>query len=122
MGRLSREKQAAAKLWQAFRETRPGRTKRIKIEWPKALMVMGTVRLIAYDTTHGGKYAPYEHEFAPGSRPLLCAGVKTGQLFLIGHHFRVTARGVVDIDGSGRPRKYTPQLQVVRRRKLDGRR
>lgn len=86
-------------------------------------MIMGTVRLIAYDTTHGGKYAPYEHEFAPGSRPLLCAGRQSGQLFLIGdNNFRASLRGIVDTDRQGRPRKYKPQLQVVRRRKLDGRR
>lgn len=121
MGGVKRETRAARELWEDFREARPGRTRRIPIQWPKALMVMGTVRLIAYDTTHAGKYAPYEHEFAPGSRPLLCAGKKRGQLFLIGHNFKVTRRGIVDVDGAGRPKAYSPRLKVVRR-KLDGRR
>jgi len=115
MGRLKHEKRAAGELYQEFREARPGRTRRVPIEWPKALMVMGTVRLIAYDTTHGGKFTPYEHEFAPGSRPLLCAGKKRGQLFLIGSNFKVTAHGIVDIHGDGRPKRYTPRLKVVRR-------
>jgi hypothetical protein len=79
-------------------------------------MVMGTVRLIAYDTTHGGKFTPYQHEFAPGSEPLLCAGKKRGQLFLIGRNFRVTRRGIVDVDSQGRPKKYKPKLEVLRRR------
>lgn len=115
MGRVKKETRAARELWEDFRETRPGRSRRIPIEWPKALMVMGTVRLIAYDTTHGGKFAPYEHEFAPGSRPLLCAGKKRGQLFLIGSNFRVTRRGIVDVDSAGRPKRYAPRLKVRRR-------
>jgi hypothetical protein len=119
MGRLKREKQAAGELYREFREAPVTRSRRVAIEWPKALMVMGRVRLIAYDTTHGGKYAPYEHEFAPGSLPLLCAGRKSGQLFLLGlkgDEFRVTRRGIVDLDRDGRPRKYSPKLKVVRRR------
>ncbi len=115
MGRVRREKKAAEQLWEDFRETRPSRTRRMSIEWPKALMVMGTVRLIAYDTTHGGRFAPYEHEFAPGSRPLLCAGRKRGQLFLIGDNFKVTRRGIVDVHRDGRAKKYTPRLKVTRR-------
>jgi hypothetical protein len=116
--RIQREKKAAAKLWRDFREAPVRRIKRVGIEWPKALMIMGEVRLIAYDTTHGRKFVPYEHEFAPGSRPLLCAGKHKGQLFLIGvpPNFKVSGRGIVDIDRNGRPRKYRPRLEVVRRR------
>lgn len=105
MGRLRRERRAAEELWEEFRETRPGRSQRIPIRWPKALMVMGTVRYIAYDTTHGNRYAPYKHTFARGSRPLLCAGKERGQLFLIGRNFKVTRRGIVDVDDRGAPRK-----------------
>lgn len=116
MGRLKSEKRAAAQLWKEFRESPVGRSQRIPIQWPKVLMVMGSVRLIAYDTTHNGKFAPYEHEFAPGSRPLLCAGKKRGQLFLIGQDFKVNGHGIVDVDRHGRPKKYTPKLEVRRRR------
>ena len=77
-------------------------------------MVMGQVQLIAYVTTHGGKVQPYEHEFAPGSQPLLCAGKKRGQLFLIGDRFKVDAHGIVDIDRDGRRRRHTPRLKVIR--------
>lgn len=117
MGRIDRETRAARQLWEQFREAPARSWKSLKIEWPKVLMVMGRVRLIAYDTTHGGRFTPYEHEFAPGSRPLLCAGKKRGQLFLIGHNFKVTGRGIVDVDSAGRPRQYTPRLKVVKRRK-----
>lgn len=80
-------------------------------------MVMGTAELIAYTTTHGRKVTAYAHEFAPGSRPLLCAGKKRGQLFLIGDRFKVDAHGIVDIDHAGRRRQYAPRLEVVRRRR-----
>jgi len=105
VGRLRREKRAAEELWEEFRESRPGRSQRIPIQWPKALMVMGTVRAITYDTTHDNQYVPYKHVFARGSRPLLCAGKKRGQLFLIGSNFKVTRRGIVDVDDRGVPRK-----------------
>lgn len=115
MNRTRREAKAAKRLWEDFRESKPTRARSVSIEWPKALMVMGTVRLIAYDTTHAGKPVPYEHEFAPGSRPLLCAGKKRGQLFLIGSNFKVTAHGIVDIDRDGRRKRYVPRLTVKRR-------
>jgi hypothetical protein len=105
MGRLKTEQKAAGELWEEFRETPRGRSRRIPIQWPKVLMVMGTVRRIDYDTTHEGRFAPYKHTFAAGSRPLLCAGKKRGQLFLIGHNFKITRRGIVDVDREGRPRK-----------------
>lgn len=114
--RRRREARAAKQLWREFREQPVGRNRRINIEWPKALMVMGSVQLIAYVTTHGGKVTPYEHEFAPGSLPLLCAGKKTGQLFLIGRGFKVDAHGIVDIDQDGRRKRYRPRLKVVARR------
>lgn len=117
MGRLTREKRAAKQLWREFRETAPGRSRRVPIEWPKALMVMGRAQLIAYETTHGRKVQFYEHEFAPGSRPLLCAGKKPGQLFLIGRNFKVNAHGIVDTDTQGRRRNYKPRLTVVARKR-----
>lgn len=65
-------------------------------------MVMGPCDAIEYSTTHGGKAKLYRHDFAPGSKPLLCAGSDKGQLFLIGGRFKVTSRGIVDIDTRGR--------------------
>jgi hypothetical protein len=116
MGRLTRERRAAGQLWRQFRETRPGRSNVVEVEWPKALMVMGVVQLIAYVTTHGTKAVPYEHEFAPGSQPLLCAGKKRGQLYLIGRNFKVTAHGIVDVTSDGVRRRHKRRLKVVRRR------
>jgi hypothetical protein len=117
LGRVRGELRAAKQLWREFREEPVGRSRRIPMRWPKVLMVMGTVELIAYVTTHGGKVTRYIHEFAPGSRPLICAGKRRGQLFLIGDRFKVTAHGIVDLDGEGRRVRHTPRLQLVMRRK-----
>lgn len=105
MGRVKAEARAAKELWRDFRETAPGRSRRVQVQWPKALMVMGIAQAIAYVTTHRGKVQPYLHKFARGSKPLLCAGKKRGQLFLIGDGFKVDAHGIVDIDRAGRRRK-----------------
>ena len=112
--RAAREKRAAAELWHEFREQPLDRTRRVKVEWPKVLMVMGVAELIAYRTTHRGKVTPYLHEFAPGSEPLLCAGKKRGQLYLIGDTFKVNAHGIVDLDRDGRRRHHTPRYKLVR--------
>ena len=91
------------------------------MEWPKALMVMGEAELIAYTTTHAGKKVPYAHQFAPGSKPLLCAGKQKGLLFLIfpvkHSGFKVDAHGIVDIDRNGRRKPHKPTLEVVRKRR-----
>lgn len=113
-GRLKREKRAARQLWQEFREEPVGRSRRVQVQWPKVLMVMGVAELIAYRTTHRGKVTPYMHEFAPGSQPLLCAGKQRGQLYLIGEGFKVTAHGIVDLDRDGRRRRHTPRYKLVR--------
>ena len=113
--RRRREARAARELFREFREAPVRRSRKINVEWPKALMVMGSVQLIAYVTTHGKKVVPYEHEFAPGSMPLLCAGKKRGQLFLIGDGFKVNAHGIVDVDKQGKRKRHSPRFKVVRR-------
>lgn len=114
MGRIAREKRAARQLWQEFREEPVGRSRRIRVQWPKVLMVMGVAEAIAYTTTHGRRVVPYLHEFAPGSQPLLCAGKRRGQLYLIGDGFKVNAHGIVDIDSAGRRRRRKPRYKLVR--------
>lgn len=95
------------------------RVQRINIQWPKALAVIGTARLIAYDTTHGRKRksAGYEHEFHPGTRALVCAGRQKGILLIIspGARFKANAHGIVDLDRFGARVQWTPTLTVARR-------
>lgn len=91
----------ARRLYQEFRERTPGKVKRITIEVPEALAVMGYADFIGYRTTHGRRAHLYRHDFADGSRPLLCAGTDDKQLYLIGGRYRVTRRGIVDLDARG---------------------
>ena len=104
----------AAKLYREFREVPARRAKRVAFKVPHAVAVMGPVEFIGYMTTHNGKATLYIHEFAPGSRPLLAAGKGRGQLLLVGNRFRVTARGITDLDVRGRELKEAPRRYQVK--------
>lgn len=91
----------AYKLYKEFREEIPKRGRVVEFETPKVVMVMGNINAIEYDTTQRGKVAKYRHHFAAGSRPLLCADGASGQLFIVEGRYRVTKRGIVDIDARG---------------------
>ena len=92
----------AYKLYEEFREKQPKRGRRIEYVAPKVLMVMGNLRFVGYDTTRNGKTELYKHDFAPGSRPILCADGDTGKLFIVEGRYHVTPRGIVDLDLKGR--------------------
>ena len=91
----------AFKLAEDFREKTPTRARKVSYSIPRVLMIMGHVEFIGYRTTHGQQLVLYKHDFAPGSRPQLAAGPKRNQLFLIGGRYRVTDRGIVDLDAKG---------------------
>jgi hypothetical protein len=97
-----RDVEKAIKLYQEFREEPPKRGRVIEFSMPKTVMVMGNINAIEYDTTRRNKVEKYRHDFNPGSRPLLCADAKTGQLFVIEGRYHVTERGIVDLDNKGR--------------------
>jgi len=97
-----RDVKKALKLYQEFREAPPKRGRTIEVEMPTVLMVMGNVRFIGYDTTRRGKTELYKHDFAAGSRPLLCADGQSGQLFIVEGRYHVTPRGIVDLDANGK--------------------
>lgn len=97
---MKRDIKKAAKLYREFREETPRKVREVEFELPKAVMVIGNVRFVAYDTTRRGKTELYKHTFAKGSRPLLCSD--GDRLFVIGGRFHVTERGIVDLDARGR--------------------
>lgn len=103
----------AAGLYRSFREERPKRARRIAYNVPSAVAIMGHVEFIGYMTTHRGRTHLYIHEFAPGSRPMLCAGTGRGELYLVGRRFKVTGRGITDLDPLGRT------VHAVRRYRLE---
>lgn len=92
----------AFRLYKEFRETTPKRAKVVNYDVPSVAMIMGHVEFVGYRTSHDGKVVLYKHDFASGSRPLLAAGPKRNQLFLLGGRYRVTDRGIVDLDSRGR--------------------
>lgn len=96
--------QSSARLYSGFRERAPKRARVVDFEVPKTVSVMGTVTRIEYTTTHGRKAVLYGHDFISGSRPLFCAA-PDGRIFLLGGHYRVTTRGIVDLDASGHVRR-----------------
>jgi hypothetical protein len=102
VGAQRKEFRGAFKLHEQFREAKPTRSKRVKINVPSAMMLMGTVESICYRTTHKGVAHLYKHDFAPGSRPFLAAGAKRNQLFFVEGRYHVTDRGIVDLDAKGR--------------------
>ena len=91
----------AFKLHESFRELSPTKSVKMKVNLPRALMSMGHVEAICYRTTHGHASVLYKHEFAAGSRPVLAAGPKRNQLFLLGGRYHVTDRGIVDLTANG---------------------
>jgi len=97
-----RDVKKALKLYKEFREATPKRGRQIEFDMPKVLMILGNVRFIGYDTTRKGKTELYKHDFAAGSRPLLCADGESGQLFIVEGRYHVTPRGIVDIDSRGK--------------------
>lgn len=85
-------------LYRNFRDREPTKIGRVRIpKNPRAVMVLGYLREVKYDST--GDVGPRVHTFAAGSRPLLCSDGK--RLYIVKGRFRVTSRGIVDLDSRG---------------------
>ncbi len=91
----------AARLYESFREDVPRRVKKFGFAPPRIVVDIGYVEFIGYRTTHGRKVTLYQHDFAPGSRPLLCVSPDGRQLMLLGGRYQFTERGIVDRDVQG---------------------
>ncbi len=91
----------ACSLFESFRDRPPRKIKKVNIDIPTAMVVVGYVEFVGYKTTHSDKVKLYKHDFAPGSRPLLCSSPNGKQLFLLGGRFKFGARGIVDMNSKG---------------------
>lgn len=91
----------AVDLYTSFREERPKKLARLKVDIPKVVAQMGHVEAIDYRTTHKGKVTLYRHKFEKGSRPLLCVSGDGTQLMLLGGRYEWTDRGIQDADAAG---------------------
>lgn len=100
--KLTRDQQEAIELFRKFREREPKKISFLKegldFVIPTAVMPLGHLEYVGYLTSHGRRPQNYHHDFAPGSRPLLCAGSGDNELYLLGGRYRVTERGIVDLD------------------------
>lgn len=96
------ELRAAVDLYRKFREEEPEKLNAVEIVVPKVVMVVGYAEYVGYSTTHGKKSTLYEHKFAEGSRPLLCASADGRQLLFVGGRYNFTEDGIVDYDATGK--------------------
>lgn len=75
-------------------------------EYPDAVVCIGDVAGIMYNTVRDGKAEKYLHRFHASSRPLFCVSPDGSQLFLLGGAYDFTERGIVDTDpNTGRARE-----------------
>ena len=75
-------------------------------EYPDAVVCIGDVAGIMYNTIRDGKAEKYLHRFHASSRPLFCVSPDGAQLFLLGGAYDFTERGIVDTDPkTGRARE-----------------
>lgn len=98
----NRNLEKAIKLYENFRLSSPNRIPKITIDHPKSLMVMGYLDYVGYSTTRDGEAQSFQHDFHKGSKPILCVDPDTQKLYLIEGRYRVTERGIVDLDTRGR--------------------
>lgn len=94
---------AAVDLYATFRGAAPKRIKAVTFDIPQAVAIMGHVDYVGYRTTYEGESELYEHQFQPGSRPLLAVSHDGKQLLLLGGRYVVDKHhGIVDKDAKGR--------------------
>lgn len=101
-GKTKKEVKQAIRLYKSFREKHPKKIKVVSMKTPKAVAVVGYIEYVGYKTTHGKRHELYQHDFSPGSRPLLCVSADGKQLLLLGGRYKFTGRGIVDTDARGR--------------------
>jgi len=71
-------------------------------DMPDAVIQIGEVAGIMYDTVRDGVAEKYIHKFHKNSRPLFCVSPDGKTLLMIGGSFNFTERGIVDTDSKGR--------------------
>lgn len=80
---------------------------------PAELVIVGRLNALEYDCRREGRTLKARHVFAPGARPLLAAGTRPGEVFLLGTRYRMTDRGIVDFDARGRAIDYHEDTEVT---------
>lgn len=88
----------AAMLSQRFHGLRPRRISRLKITWPKALVLIGhVVRLDYLSDKEDGKMRIYTHDFDKPAQVFASGSAKRGRknMLLLHGRFAITDEGIV---------------------------
>jgi hypothetical protein len=95
---MSTIKKNATELFEAFHEEESEGGRNIDIPNPPPVVwQLGEVLSISYMARLKGKMVSFEHEFRPGSGPLLTVSPDGKNLFLAAGKYKVTERGIIDI-------------------------
>lgn len=94
---VKRDIRRAARRYTAFTKQRAVKTGTVHVPpLPHAVVAIGYVDAVSYETLREGKLQRFRHAFAKHARPLLCASPDGRRLLMLGGAFRFTERGIVD--------------------------
>jgi hypothetical protein len=65
-------------------------------DFPKAVLLIGAINAIEYDTVRDDVPEKYRHRFNKKSRPTLVSSYDGKQLYILGGEYDFTERGIVD--------------------------
>lgn len=99
---MSRSRELAIDLYRKFHETEPTKIDRARLIVPDYALEIGALDYVGYTTIINGKRIAFEHSFASGSRPRLCASADGRQLLVVGGRYNFKEDGIVDRDARGK--------------------
>jgi hypothetical protein len=99
---VQRQLRTAIDLYSRFRNQPARKVAHVELSVPEVVLVVGHLEYVGYRTTDGRELKLYQHDFAPGSRPILAVSADGKQLVLLGGRYQFTHRGIVDHDRYGR--------------------
>lgn len=93
----SRAVKQAARRYESFTGQRAVKTGTIDVPaLPRAVVAIGYVDAIDYETMRHGRIQRFRHRFAKNARPLFACSPNGRTLYMLGGAYQFTARGIVD--------------------------
>lgn len=96
MGPTRGEVLDAQKLYEDFSGHKAAHGQKVKVNVPRAGMVVGDLDGVLYTTVRDGQTERYVHKFRKSSKPVLVAGSNGRSLHVLGGRYEFTERGIVD--------------------------
>lgn len=87
---------SAIRLFEAFTGHHADEVVSVDVPSDDTLVTVGECEAIAYRATRDGETHSYQHEFKPGSRPLLAVSHDGKRLYLLGGTYQFTDHGIED--------------------------